>query len=313
MSDKKPGDESIGFKLKASPVTIETRRVYHLVPALGPRRGLEPPTDAVTLWANHTRKFVDTLKRLHADYLASFSRPYARVIAFPWTTRHRELKMAGRRPIMADIDLRVRVNKVTRVTFTRGQDREFEILLSDGNTLLPINLASGQLILSLPREGGGSVKRRTSPLAFPWTTAVELNGLSVMSAPSHGLVPGEPVTLSPVGATDTLPAPFAADTTYLVAYYSADAFGLTDTLGNSIAIAASALTALPGPALLKSGDFVITGEDMGSAQLSLTALVSSVVATGQGQPYQLTFRSADNLTRIYTANALLDVFPQPWQ
>ena len=211
---------------------------------------------------------------------------------------------------MTDVDLQVRLNKRIRLTFTVGEDRTAEVLVTDGNTLMPIDLTGATLTLALPRCSGYAIKRRTGALQFAWSQVVNLGGVAVFSVPSHGLASGDKISLAPGDADSPLLAPFASGPTYLAIASSANTFALVqvDSEGNSAPVALVAPG--KGQVSLTSGDFQITQPSLGLASCRLTAACTSSCAVGQGQAYQLIYTDADNLTRIFSGAGMLDVLGQ---
>lgn len=207
---------------------------------------------------------------------------------------------------MAEIQLKVAVNRSQRVVFTQGEDRALTLLLTDEAQGLPLDLTGGQLVFSLPRYGGGSIKRRTGAVPFSWAAAQTLDGLSTITLVSHGLVSGDLVTLAAAGA-NPLPAPFAAATPYVVTAIDNDTFALLTQAGQALALTAPSSDGVQ----LSLADFAVGNALLGQAVLALSAEVTSACAIGQGQTWQLTYRAPDGLIRIYSATNQLDVYAQP--
>lgn len=206
---------------------------------------------------------------------------------------------------MADIDLRVSFNRAQRISFTRGEDRQLSLLLADENEGLPVDLTGAKLTFSCPRDGGGTIRRRTGGLLFSFAKAPTLNGITTIACPNHGLVNGDVISLETVDG-NVLPTPYNPDSRYIVVTEENDNFGLLTLSGDKVALFAPS----DASAMAVSDDFTLGNLATGQADLRFSSVFTQAAATGQGLSYQLTLRDAAGLTRILVASHQLDVFAQ---
>lgn len=183
------------------------------------------------------------------------------------------------------------------LTFVAGEDRTIAVLLHDATTQNPIDLTGYTVQLTLPREGGGTVKRSSGPVAIP-ETAVTV-GKTAIYLPDHGLVTGDPVQFA-----GELPTPLVEATTYIVKVVDLKSFSVTMPDGTPITLSAAA-----GPfTMTNSVDLVPGNPVLGQTMWKIRHEVSAAVNIGLAQTFYLGF-SGDGSQRWAVLTGRLDVYP----
>jgi len=185
------------------------------------------------------------------------------------------------------------------LTFVAGEDRSIAILLHDAATHNPIDLTGITVQLTLPREGGGHVKRDSGPLTIPMS-AIVANHLYL---PDHGLVSGDPVTF--VGE---LPDPLMDSTTYFVSVVDLNRIGLTGPGGTPIVFGTTTAPGAGPFAMLNQVDLTLGTPILGQAMWHLRKEVSLAVNSGLSQTFYLGY-SLDGSQRWTMLSGRLDVYP----
>lgn len=207
---------------------------------------------------------------------------------------------------LLDSDLCIRFsNNQPRLSFVQGEDRTVAIVVTDRNTGQPIDLTSTVMQLSIPRNGGGTIKRNSAPIKV-LSTQVTAATPGTVSMASHGFANGDPVTVA-ANSSSTLPAGLAASTPYLLVVIDNNTFSFTDASGTPITFTT-----------VGTGSFNVTNTavdlnvdvpTLGHAILNLRAAVSAAVNDAQAQDMQLSITSAGK-TRIAVLKNALDVYAQ---
>lgn len=191
-------------------------------------------------------------------------------------------------------------------TITRGETRSLAVTIRHAKSLFPVDLTSADVMVSFPREGGGSIKRRSFPLTFV-PALVASTTPSAVDASGHGFVSGDFVTvMAAYGAT--MPTGLTNGGFYLISAIDADTFGFTDMAGNPITLADEGSGAIS--VTLQLGCSVPTPVN-GTANVGITYEMAQALNVGQGQKMQVTLISG-NTVRVILAPAALDVYDQPY-
>lgn len=206
---------------------------------------------------------------------------------------------------MADANLSVNFDGECDLVFVQGEDRTILVGLTNLTPLLPQNLTGATVGINLPRQGGGSIKRTTGTTEV-LAANVAITPGNVCTLVDHGLVTGDPVTLT-AAPGGTLPGGLAPATQYLIKVLDNNTFQITDTSGNVIALTTQGTV---GFLITNSVDVTLNSGDLGQFTFNLRALVSAAVNAQLAQTCQVQY-TLSSKTRIALVENLLDVYVQP--
>lgn len=191
------------------------------------------------------------------------------------------------------------------ITFTQGESRTIIVTLSSQGTTTPVNLTGSVVDLNLPRQGGGSIKRTSGPVAVAFAEVI-IDPSNTIVLPDHGFVTGDTVQVAAQGG-GTLPGGLVISTNYLILVIDVNTFQFTDTSGSLITLTSQGTI---GFNITDSNDLQVTTPLLGQMTLNLRSLVSADTNAALAQTFQVSYTLA-GATRIVLVQNQLDVYAQP--
>lgn len=206
--------------------------------------------------------------------------------------------------------LGINFNGCSSLTFVQGEALTFIVGFLNLATLQPIDLTGATVILNLPLQGGGSIKRTSGPVLVNSSQVMVPNPpetpAGYVNFTDHGFVTGDPVQVSVVGG-GTLPSPLAPATNYLIKVIDVNNFEFTDTSGNIISLTTQGVGQFN---INNTTDLVISNPTFGQATFVLRSPVSLAANALLAQNFQVGYSNVDT-TVIQVIPHLLDVYFQP--
>lgn len=186
----------------------------------------------------------------------------------------------------------------------RGDTRHALVTIRCARTLAPADLTGAQATVSLPRDGGGAIKRRTFAWAVTPVLAASTTPQSFVVA-GHGFVSGDVVVLQPAAGA-TMPSGLVAGGSYLVTASDDNTLGFLNLDGT----ATDVTDAGTGQMTISLGDAcTIDTPALGNIAMTLGPDVTEALSVGQAQPVQVNFTVAST-TRVIMSPHGLDVVDQ---
>lgn len=201
-----------------------------------------------------------------------------------------------------EADLFIRFGTHPTYAFVQGEDRTLDVVVYERGQGGIYNLTGAAVTLHLPRDGGGSLKRSSTPVRVAASQVAFATSPGQVNLPEHGLATGDAFTVVAQGG-GTLPAGLAISTNYKAHVIDDGAFSIQTSAGADVVLTSAGTLGFD----MTLADTITNNGTAGTLAFPLSAAFTAAVRAGAAQDLQVAIVLAGK-RRVAQAHGALDVY-----